>query len=251
MADIHKHDSATNGNGGPLSLYCFPEITSDGKAAPSLDEKASFVGRAADCLADTVMRPMALEGLADADAASDDCTAPDIDIEAIETAAFNKGVEQGRTEAADALRETVENAVFALNAALASLQEAHQQNLQVMETETVHLALAIAKKIIGVESNKALVIQHVVRTVLEKVPNPRHLVLRLNPADMDAITAIKPELIADSADMSLSLQEDAAIQRGGCIVETQLGDVDARIDQQIKMTETLLTDKLPRLPHEK
>jgi flagellar biosynthesis/type III secretory pathway protein FliH len=45
----------------------------------------------------------------------------------------------------------------------------------------------------------------------------------------------------------LRLEADETIQPGGCIIETQLGDVDARIDQQIKVLEDLLTTQLPKI----
>lgn len=249
LADTCKHDPATDG--APLALYSFPEISSSGKMPIAPCASAPFIG-GSTLSTDEVMIPLTTKSQDSASA--QDCgdeVEAGPDIEALETAAFNNGLEkgraEGRAEATEELKKTVENAASALNAALTSLEQVCRQNLQRMETETVRLALAIAKKVIGTETEKPLVIQHVVRMAMEKVTNPRHLVLRLNPADIEAITAIKSELIADDADMSLSLQPDSAIQRGGCIIETQLGDVDARIDQQIKMIETLLTDKLPRI----
>jgi len=116
-----------------------------------------------------------------------------------------------------------------------------------METETVRLALAIAKKVIGHETEHGPVIQHVLKAAMKKVVDPRHLTIRLNPKDIDTVDGFKQELLlADDVGALLRLEADEMIQRGGCMIETKLGDLDARIDQQIKIIEDLLKDQLPK-----
>ena len=118
-----------------------------------------------------------------------------------------------------------------------------------MEMETVHLALAIAKKIVGDAVSGGEVIHHAVRTALQKVNDPRQLVIRLNPVDLEAVQASAHELLpADEFGTGLRIEADEAIQQGGCIVETQLGDIDARIDKQLGIVEELLIDQLPKPP---
>jgi flagellar biosynthesis/type III secretory pathway protein FliH len=53
-------------------------------------------------------------------------------------------------------------------------------------------------------------------------------------------------MIGDDNHDGLRLEEDETILPGGCLIETQLGDVDARIDRQIKIIEEMLTDQLPK-----
>ncbi|BBO66760.1 hypothetical protein DSCA_06900 [Desulfosarcina alkanivorans] len=165
--------------------------------------------------------------------------------------AFNNGLDQGKAAAIAANRENVDRATAALKEAVAALVRARQQDVERMETETVRLALAIARRIIGHESDQGAVIAHVVKTAMEKVSDPRYLTLKLNPEDIDAVKAFQHELLPDddvSADLRLDADEN--IRRGGCIIETKLGDVDARIDQQIKIIDALLTENLPKRPAE-
>lgn len=177
LADTRKHDPVTDE--APLALYCFPEIASGGKPSMMYRSQTPFIGGSTRP-AKIVMTPLVAEARADEPRSVDaadanetvDAKAPGPDIQALEAAAFDKGLEQGRAETAQELRETVENTVSALNTALASLEQVHRQSLQSMETEAVRLAIAIAKKIIGSESDKALVIQHVVRTAMEGHQSP-------------------------------------------------------------------------------
>ena len=103
------------------------------------------------------------------------------------------------------------------------------------------------KKIIAHETDHGQTITHVVKAAMKKVADPRQLCVKLNPLDLDAVKAIRNELLmTDDFGSELHLESDDAVKRGGCIIETQLGDVDARIDQQIKIVEELLTEQLPK-----
>ena len=166
--------------------------------------------------------------------------------------AYNKGLDEGKSVALAAQQKNVDKATLALKEAVDALVLARQRDVERMETETVRLALAIARKIIGHETEQGAVIGHVVKTAMQKVTDPRHLTLRLNPKDIDTVKVFQQELIPDddvSAD--LRLEADESIRQGGCIIETKLGDVDARIDQQIKVIDALLTEQLPKLPVER
>ncbi len=161
--------------------------------------------------------------------------------------AFNKGIDQGCARTIAEQQEKVNQATVALKTTVQELVRIRQNDIERMETETVRLALAIAKKIIGNETEYGSVIGHVVKTALKKVADPRHVTLRLNAKDVDTVNGFKQELLlTDDLGSVLHLETDETIQRGGCMIETKLGDVDARIDQQIKIVEELLSAQLPK-----
>ncbi|WP_372679348.1 FliH/SctL family protein, partial [Desulfosarcina sp.] len=168
-------------------------------------------------------------------------------IQQLTEAAFKKGRDQGRTEAIAEQQEAVDQGAAALARAVEEIVRVRQQDVDRMETETVRLALAIAKKVIGHEAEYGPVIHHVLKAAMKKVVDTRHLTVRLNPQDIDTVNGFKQELIlADDFGAHLRLEADEAILRGGCIIETKLGDLDARIDQQIKIIEDLLNEQLPK-----
>ena len=161
--------------------------------------------------------------------------------------AFNKGVAQGRAEAMTAQQKNLHEATVALTVGVEELVRIRQRDLDRMETETVRLSLAIAKKVIGYETEHGQVIESVVKAALKKVADTRHLTVRLNPKDIETVRGIQQELLkADDFGAILRCEADETILQGGCIIETKLGDVDARIDQQVKIIETLLSDHLPK-----
>jgi flagellar assembly protein FliH len=161
--------------------------------------------------------------------------------------AFNKGLEQGCAEATAASREKVDQAVAALRAAIEETEKIRSRDRERMEIETVRLALAIAKKIVHYETENGNVIQKVVKEAMQQVADPRKLTVRLNPKDIEAVEALGDQLQnIEDADAQLALEGDEAVGRGGCVIEARLGDVDARIDQQIKVIEERLNDQLPK-----
>jgi flagellar assembly protein FliH len=161
--------------------------------------------------------------------------------------AFNNGLEQGRAEVIAGHQDNINKAVASLEASMHEMQRIRQRDVEHMEAETVRLALAIAKKVIGNQTEHQAVIQHVVKQAMQKVNDTRHLVIKLNPKDLDTVHDLRQELIpADDFGTVFRMEADEGVQRGGCVIETKLGDVDARIDTQIKIIEELLVDQLPK-----
>lgn len=102
------------------------------------------------------------------------------------------------------------------------------------EPEIVRLVLTIAEKVIGkiVHEHQAA-IQSIVRQAIESALGDR-IVVRLNPEDYRVITA-EDFAYRDILDRTkrLTFKEDAAITTGGCVVETEVGTIDAQLETQL------------------
>jgi len=216
------------------SLYYFPEIPCGAeKERVAQSKPGSFVGM----------------GLGpDPDGSRPDGNLEDSEeVNHLIEEAFNKGVEQGCAEATAANREKVDQAVAALRTAIEEVEKIRRRDRERVEIETVRLALAIAKKIVHYETEHGNVIEKVVKTAMQQVADPRKLKVRLNPLDIEAVKALGDQLQnGGDADAQLALEDDETVSRGGCVIEARLGDVDARIDQQIKVIEEQLNDQLPK-----
>jgi flagellar assembly protein FliH len=219
---------------GSCALYYFPEI-------PSSQEKGC---------ATPSTRGQFVSGTLDRSDGSSPIGAKTQDQEQIQQLveeAFNKGMDQGRAETIAAQQEKVDKGAAALKIAVEEIARIRHQDVDRMESETVRLALAIAKKIIGHETEHGPVISHVLKAAMKQVVDPRHLTIRMNPKDIDTVNGFRHELLlTDDFGAVLRLEADEMIQQGGCIIETKLGDLDARIDQQIKIIEEMLNDQLPK-----
>ena len=73
---------------------------------------------------------------------------------------------------------------------------------------------------------------------------------RMSPSDLRFIDTTKFELADLVHDMEyVSFERDEAIVGGGCIIETNLGDIDARIDKQFQVIEEAFKTEFERVEY--
>ncbi len=98
------------------------------------------------------------------------------------------------------------------------------------ESELVELALQIAKKIVGreVAADREITVA-LVKASLGKLHNRSIAEVHLNPEDFAFVDEHRERLDFRG---SLELVEDRSISVGGCLIHTETGDIDARIESQ-------------------
>ena len=110
------------------------------------------------------------------------------------------------------------------------------------EAELRTLAVRIAEKILGREvalDGDAVV--DVVATAMRHAGEPRELVVRCASEDLEALERGKPRLVERCrAAQVVRFVADDRVARGGCIIETELGIVDARLSTQLDAIERAL-----------
>ncbi len=149
-----------------------------------------------------------------------------------------KGVEEGREIRTRELKAEVD-----LMAQMSQqLQTAKADILNRAEEDVMRLAVSIARKIIQVEPQfNSDVVRKVIRVALEKMVDKSWVNIHLNPLDIRQVESELTDIIAAFKDLSkVALQEDAAVGRGGCLIETRSGFIDARLETQMqKISDTL------------
>ena len=162
--------------------------------------------------------------------------------------AYVDGFAKGERDALESGKRMLEPVKKSLEKALLELERVKKEICFNAEKETVELALAIAKKIVGheVSVNNELVFK-VVRKALKKVADHDRIVIRINPSDLEVCKRAEFQL-SDLVDNSESIifEEDDKLDRGGCIIETGLGDIDARIEKQLRVVEETFKSELQR-----
>lgn len=117
---------------------------------------------------------------------------------------------------------------------------------QKIEKLILSLALEIAKKIVKREIEKYddFVVNQV-REAVKRVIGVEKIKLRVNPEDERLIRELKPEILQmiDSSG-DVIIEADPGIERGGCIIESDLGNVDVRLGTQFSLIENSLIEML-------
>ena len=110
------------------------------------------------------------------------------------------------------------------------------------EPDVVKLALSVAEKIIGrtLDAQPDLVL-YIAAQAIESVRQQRELVLRVNPGDAQLLRDSRKKLMdLLGRTKDIAVREDPEVARGGCIIETENGTVDAQLKTQLQMLEQAL-----------
>ncbi|MBS1678702.1 MAG: hypothetical protein JST08_15100 [Actinobacteria bacterium] len=147
--------------------------------------------------------------------------------------AYDEGVAAGRAEVSAAAR--------ALAGAAAELGEASAAAAAAAEPVAVELALRIAEKVLGgeLEARPERVLD-VVRGALRRLTEPLPATLLVNPADAELVRASIADFSTEHGG-ELSVREERRVERGGCVVRTQAGEVDAQIKVQLERAAKVVT----------
>ena len=110
------------------------------------------------------------------------------------------------------------------------------------EPELRALAVKIAEKILGRElSLRPDAVADVAHEALRAAGEPEQLLIRAHPDDVAALERERPRLIERlREERVLIVRADAQVARGGCVLETPLGVVDARLTTQLQAIERAL-----------
>ena len=169
---------------------------------------------------------------AEADAVMAALAHAESEADRLRAAAREQGLREGREEALAALTPGLE----ALSQAAEAVQADQYVRADRLEAHAVDLALFLAEKIIGgalaVEPERVL---EAVRGALRGIVERERITVLVHPEDL--------ELVRDSMDAvraslggieHCEVQAERRVSRGGAVVRTPDGDVDARVDTKLQ-----------------
>ncbi len=102
------------------------------------------------------------------------------------------------------------------------------------EIELVRLAVAVAEKILQREVARDGAVVEMAARALHEARQRRVVLLRVHPEDAAALRACEPRLAAIVPRApGLAWREDPGVARGGVVVETDAGAIDAQLPTQL------------------
>jgi flagellar biosynthesis/type III secretory pathway protein FliH len=149
-------------------------------------------------------------------------------------------VARARTEAEQVLRDANEQGRAEGRAECANLllelSRRRDTLLREFEPEVIKLAAALAKRIVAEQlALEPERIAAMAEPLLARVRRARRVTLRVHPYDRHALEARLPALVAGaSLSGSVQLEVDPALSRGDCVVISDAGVLDARVDTQLR-----------------
>ncbi len=168
-------------------------------------------------------------------------TALEMRIGEREQHAFERGRREGeRALGEQLLRQRAELAELQ-NGVLNALRQAVAQVTRECEGAMVALALEIAGKLVADLPLSSEMVEAAVREALTHVEQHGRLTVLLNPMDFELLQqANAPLLLTDVGGERLLFQTSPKVSRGGCLVQTNFGVVDARRETKFEALKKTL-----------
>jgi len=117
-----------------------------------------------------------------------------------------------------------------------------------IEPKVIQLSMKVAEKIIGSEmATRPDAIAAIVAQALKTVRHQREVIVRVNPAQVGALETHKKTLLGVlSRAKDVSIRGDPALRQGGCVIETELGILDADLTTQMEILGRALEGGVPK-----
>ena len=156
---------------------------------------------------------------------------------------FDRGVLEGRRQAEKGLT----NVFKALRDAVANVSTLWDKIVRDSEDDLLKLTMMVAKKVIQQEMiQDRRILANLVTAAVNSTAEREEVVIRLNPEDYKVINDNKQIfLVAVSGEKQMVLKPDESILPGGCIVDTTVGAIDARVDAQLDEIYQRLREEKP------
>ena len=184
-------------------------------------------------------QPLSEPGIPDQETTSEE-PGPGINLSDLarrEQTSFDNGFAQGMKTGAEAAEQKMEAAIQRYSDAIAELKGLKKSLYMQVERDVVKLAVEVAKKIVHREiAVDPDIIRTLVRVALGHVTEKSPVTIQVNPVDYHYMMNSHAEL-STTEGRDIVLVADNSIQQGGCIIQTDCGEVDARIDEKFREVE--------------
>ena len=158
------------------------------------------------------------------------------------TQGFEQGVGDGRAAAQAEMDEMLET----MRGLVEMARVERHKIIETAEPEIVRLSLAVAERILNqhVALDPGAVLENV-RSAIARLVNRETVTVRVNPADIETMRQHRDKLMSMNDIDNLRVIEDQRVDRGGVVIETDAGTIDAKISTQLREARRLLAVEDP------
>lgn len=165
----------------------------------------------------------------------------------IKADAKQDGFKQGHDDGYSAGESEIERLVERLRKMVEALMLRREEILKETEQQIVELVILMTRKVVKIisETQKTAIMSNVL-AALKKVKSRGNVILHVNLEDLKLATANADEFIKRVENIQgITVVEDSTVEKGGCVVETDFGAIDARISSQLSELEEKIMEISP------
>jgi flagellar biosynthesis/type III secretory pathway protein FliH len=156
-------------------------------------------------------------------------------------ASYDKGKRDGEKALSEQLLQQRAEILQLQNGVLESLRQSVKKVVADSEDTLVALTLEIAQKLVGSLAITPEMVESSVKDALGQIEQSTRIKVLLHPEDLSLLQKIDSALLPQAGSQSaMQVQSSSDVTRGGCIVETDFGTIDARRETKLEMIKRSL-----------
>jgi flagellar assembly protein FliH len=154
----------------------------------------------------------------------------------LERAAYERGVAEGEKRLADQLVRQRAELIELQNGVLASLRQAVPQVVAQCESGLIDLAVEVARKLVFDLPISVEMVEAAIRSAMAQAEEKAELDVLLHADDLALLRQCNsPALLPAPGNGSIHFHNSAEVSRGGCLVQTRFGAIDARRETKLEL----------------
>ena len=149
---------------------------------------------------------------------------------------YTEGMTKAQTEVQNEYEQKFSGALDLLGQINGSLQDAREKLALAHAPQLVRLWQAMLARMLQVEVDlDPTTVERLLEVILKRVSDRERIIVYLNPADVEMIEGSKEHLIDSIRGVKIfEILSDDHVEKGSCLVETNLGIYDARWKTQME-----------------
>jgi len=165
--------------------------------------------------------------------------------------AYELGLLDGREKAFEDARAIFEEKLKHFDSLIVATEQMKSNVLKQTEAVLMRLVFKLGEKIAvrAIQMDQAPLL-HTLNELVQEVQNAETITVKMNPEDMNFIEELRQKKVKEAEPLErVKFVGDAAIQKGGCVIETNYGAIISTIPQRIEKAWSLIEGKLPIIKH--
>ena len=154
----------------------------------------------------------------------------------IEQEAYEKGFAQGEKGGVEMGQKKIDKVLENIQQVLEEIVAYKDKFLGLHEEAILELICCIATKVVQARSEiDNSIVRETILQAFELAADKSKVTVRVSPNDIEYVKDLRPEFFEQINDLkSVTIESDATISPGGCLLDTAFGHVDGRIESQME-----------------
>lgn len=163
--------------------------------------------------------------------------------------AYQLGLEEGRKEAFENVSGEIAEKLQSLDQLLLAIKDIKTEMASFNESHLLKLTFMMAARLAKTElqsNNEAMI--SILRDAVGLAQDEEDVTVHVSPSQFEFLEQLKQETGRDFEFIKkIHFEPSGDVTDGGCIVETNYGEVDSRIEQRVEQLWTVLSENMPKV----